>query len=55
MESDIEYYLHPDGDWRATDSDTYDGAPDGNNEMGCGATQAEARTDLLEQLECALV
>lgn len=35
-------------DWTAIDEDTYDG-PD--SPVGCGATEAEAVADLLEQLE----
>lgn len=36
-------------DWSAVDEDTYDGAPDsGNrNDVGYGATEAEAIADLL--------
>lgn len=37
------------GGWVATDS-SYDGAPDGNNEMGHGPTYWEAWLDLMEQL-----
>ncbi len=40
-------------DWSAVDDDTYDGAPDsGNrNQVGYGATEAEAVADLMEQLD----
>lgn len=40
-------------DWSATDADTYDGAPDsGNrNQVGYGATEAEAIADLLAIIE----
>lgn len=40
-------------DWSATDWDSYDGAPDsGNrNQIGYGATEAEAIADLLSILE----
>ena len=36
-------------DWSATDSDTYDGAPDSSNrnQVGHGATEQEAIADLL--------
>lgn len=39
-------------DWDAIDWDTYDGAPDSStrNQIGWGATEAEAIQDLLEQL-----
>lgn len=36
-------------DWIATDDSTYDG--DGHHPMGYGATEQEAISDLLEQLE----
>lgn len=35
-----------DGSWAAVDEDTYDGAPDGNNQYGYGATEQEAIDDL---------
>lgn len=39
-------------DWSAIDADTYDGAPDTHPRcpIGYGATEAEARADLAEQL-----
>lgn len=40
-----------DGSWAATEEDTYDGAPDGNNKYGCGATEQEAIEDLEQQGE----
>lgn len=40
-------------DWSAWDDETYDGAPDSStrNQIGHGATEAEAISDLQEQLE----
>ena len=35
--------------WIAVDEDTYDGAPDGNNQYGSGATEQEAIEDLKSQ------
>jgi hypothetical protein len=40
-------------DWSAVDDDTYDGAPDSNCPIGYGATEEEARADLIEKLEDA--
>lgn len=36
------------GMWTAVDDDTYDGAPDGRNEIGYGQTPEAAIADLLE-------
>lgn len=38
-------------DWSAIDDDTYDGAEDSNCPVGYGATEQEAITDLVEQIE----
>jgi hypothetical protein len=40
-------------DWSAVDSDVYDGAEDSatRNQIGYGATEAEAIADLMEQIE----
>lgn len=41
-----------DGSWIAVDEDTYDGAPDGNNNIyGSGATEQEAIEDFKQQYE----
>ncbi len=40
-----------DGSWAAVDEDTYDGAPDGDNNFGSGATEQEAIDDLKLLLE----
>jgi len=39
-------------DWRAVDSDTYDGAPDSptRHQVGYGSTEQKAINDLKEQL-----
>ena len=34
--------------WIAYDDDTYDGAEDGNNELGTGNTEQEAIDELME-------
>ena len=43
----------PNGQWTAIDNDTYDCAPDAGRAraMGWGDTEADAISDLLEQLE----
>lgn len=38
-------------DWCAYDEDTYDGADDSHPVVGWGATEAEARADLAQQLK----
>lgn len=38
-------------DWSAVDDDTYDGAEDSHCPIGHGATEQEAISDLLEQME----
>lgn len=43
-------FAPPDSRWSAIDNDTYDGAEDSNHPVGRGATEAEAITDLKEQL-----
>ncbi len=48
MEISTEYCEYT--GWLAVDLDQYDGAPDGNNEMGRGCTEQEAIEDLMEQL-----
>jgi hypothetical protein len=40
-----------DNSWCAVDQDTYDGAIDGNNTYGSGATEQEAIDDLIHQLD----
>ena len=37
--------------WCAYDEDAYDGAEDSRNVLGHGETEADAITDLLEQLD----
>lgn len=36
--------------WYAYDEETYDGAPDGDNTIGHGRTEQEAKSDFMEQL-----
>lgn len=40
-------------DWSAVDDDTYDGAPDSStrNQIGHGATEAEAIAELIERFD----